>query len=706
MSTMERPWAARRKGRSLALTGVTAVALLGGLTIGAHSAGATVTGTRIQICKAGQVSGSASFSLNNSATPIAVQVGHCVSVGTTAGANTVRELPDPTGATVLSAINIRPVTAGTGNIATRTATVNVPEGGSPVTQFINSPATSVLKVCKVAGDPALLGHQFSFTETAGGSTVGPTSVTAGSPGDLVHECTDVSTYQVGTKVNIAELATPGVAVSNIQVLGGSAGNVNLAAGTVTATVGSGVTDVVYTNVPVVVQPPGYIEVCKSAADSFVPSGPWTFTLNQGNWNDTEHVLTGQCTGPITVPAGQVSVQESVSSPSYVSSITAIPAGNLLGSNLANGQATFAVASGADTTAVFTNSTQMGYVKVCKTLRSGSDSLTGMPFTFNVNDVAGTQTVTVIASPPGQTACVPDFTALPVGSVATITEQSVPNVALVGVSVVPASADAGSSSATARVTVGTSMNSAIFTNAALGWMEVCKNAADASTAGHSFNFSVNGGLQFPVMTGQCSQPMQVPVGTASVQEFLPNSNYQLANVSTVSVTDPTGSRLLSGSMSNPAIVAVPYGGVGNETIVTFTNSVVQSAFKICSQQTSPDANLLGRTFPYAYSYTVNGTTTTGSVSLTLVDPTGSNPTGYTCSGIIGLIPVVNQDGSSVNVSVTSQPPNAVSVNITGAQYQGNGSVVSAPPLPTGFPATLVFALGSGMNVTTWTNGATH
>ncbi len=702
MSTSERPVAATKRGRRSLLAGVIGLALLGGMTMtaGVHPAGAVVVGTKIEICKGGQVSGSFLFSVNNSPTPISVAVGTCKGVSVAPGRNTVRELPDLSGLTMLSKITVNPSTAGSGDIASRTATVTVPTGGNVAVRFVNASNSGALKVCKVAGNGVPVGQSFTFTESAGGSTVGPFAVAAGATSGA--SCSYLTDYQVGTNVNIAETATPGIAATSIVVSGPGSmrSHLNLSAGTVTATVGSGVTEVDYTNSVVVNQPPGYIEVCKNAGDSYVAPGPWTFTLTQGTWTNTQSVLAGQCSGDVAVHPGQVNVAETFSAPNYVSSIAAIPSGNLLGSNLANGTATFAVASGATTTAVFTNDVQTGYVKVCKALAPGSGALTGTPFNFNVSDAAGTQVITVIASAPGQTACSPDYSALPIGSVATVTEQSVPNVALVGVSVVPASADAGSTSTTAAVTVGPSINSANFTNEALGWVEVCKNAADASTAGQTFNFSVNGGSAIPVMTGQCSQPIQVPAGTATVNEIQANPNYYLANVSTVSVTDPTGSRLLSGSTTNPATVAVPFGGVGNETIATFTNAVNQGAFKICTAQTSPDANLQGSSFPYSYTYTVNGATTTGSVNLTVP------LTGSTCSNIIGSIPVVNANGTPVTVSVTAGVPSAISVNLTGVQYQGSGSVISAPSLPSTFPATMSFSLGMGMNVTTWTNGATH
>ncbi len=359
-----------------------------------------------------------------------------------------------------------------------------------------------------------------------------------------------------------------------------------------------------------------------------------------------------------------------------------------------------MSAGNTTTGFYTNDTQMGYVKVCKTLTAQSGALVGTNFNFNVSDAAGTQVVTVTAPPVGQTYCSPDYSALPLGSVATVTEQSVANVAVVGTSVTPSTADAGSTIGTARVTVGNGINSALFTNAALGWVEVCKQG-DASVGTSSFNFSVNGGAQFPVQSGQCSQAFQVPAGTATVQEFNSNPNFYLANVSTVGVTDPTGSRLLSGWNTNPATVLVPFGGVGNETVVTFTNATNQAQFKVCTAQTSPDAALAGDAFPYTWSYTVNGVTTTGSANL-VVPLTGS-----LCSNVSALIPLVNTGGAPVVVTVTAGAPSGITaVDLANFALAGVGSVLSGPATPTPFPATYTFSVGAGMNVATFTNGATH
>jgi hypothetical protein len=714
MAIEERPRAATKRGRRSLLAGVVAVALLGGLTtvgIQATASAATITGPKIEICKGGPVSGTYQFSVDQQTT-VSVAVGTCKGVGVTTGTHTVTELVDTSGLTSLSKIQITPSTAGTGNVGTRTATVNVTETTNPLVRFVNEPNSSLLKICKVAGDPAINGKSFTFEETAGGSTIITSGVIAAPAGQ--ESCSDVTTYQTGTKVSVAELLDGTTDVSNISATGGTLSGTSLTAGTTTVTLTGAVTQVIYTDVPHVIRPPGYLEVCKNAGDSFVAAGPWTFWIKTPTGGPAIlvdpsgnpigpvgpiQVLAGQCSGDIPVAAGQYTVQESFSAPDYVSSIAAFPPTALLGSNAANGSGTFSVSSQVATTAIFTNDVQVGFVKVCKTLTATSGALQGTAFNFNVSDTAGTQVVTVIAAPPGQTACSPDYTGLPIGSVATVTEQSQPNVRIAGVQVIPPSADGGSTSTTAKVIVGPAINSATFTNQAQGWVEVCKNAGDASAAGQIFNFSVNGGAPIPVMTGQCSQPIQVDAGTATVQEILTNPNYQITNITTVSVTDPTGSRLLSGQ-NNPATVTVPFGGVANETIVTFTNSTVQGAFKICTAQTSPDANLAGDMFTYMYSYTVNGVTTTGSVTLT-VPLNGSN-----CSGIIATLPVINANGTPVQVSVTAEPPALTGVALFGFLYQGAGSVINTPTLPATFPVTVTIDLGAGMNVDTFTNGATH
>ncbi len=180
--------------------------------------------------------------------------------------------------------------------------------------------------------------------------------------------------------------------------------------------------------------------------------------------------------------------------------------------------------------------------------------------------------------------------------------------MTNVAIFPAANNAGSANGTAVFTVPTdgSVASATFTNDPLGYIEVCKNFYETPfwdsvsyNGNNSAQFSVNGGPSFWVAGGACSAPIEVPAGTATVSEVI-GSSFFLWNVSTLSATDVFGTRLLSGATVNPASVVVPYGGVGNETVVTFTNVVDPTQFKICKQETSADANLSGGTFYFGYS----------------------------------------------------------------------------------------------------------
>lgn len=482
---------------------------------------------------------------------------------------------------------------------------------------------------------------------------------------------------------------------------------SLVAGVVGAAVLSGMTFGVSTvagAATAVTAKTGGIEVCKYAGDTQV-HGTFNYQLTATNFSATLNVPVGSCSGDIPAPVGPVTVTETAQAPYYTAAITASPALSLVSVNLPAGSGVFKVVGGQNTTANFWNKTHDGSVKVCKTLTATSGALVGMPFSFNVVDsaVPGSVNVSANATAYGaQQICTPVGRGYPLGSTVRITEVGQANVQLVGTSISPTSQNAGSTSTVAVLKVGPvtgSVTAAVFTNQALGWVEVCKNAADASTGNQSFPFTVNGGSVFTVHAGQCSQPFQVPAGTASINEIQANPNFYLANVSTQGVTDPTGSRLLSGPTQDPASVTVVFGGVGNETIATFTDAVRMGDFKICTAQTSPDANLQGQLFTYNYTYTVNGVTSSGSVILT------APLTGATCSGLYGPLPVVNADGSAVTVSVTAVATADPSVNLQGVLYQGNGSVISSPTLPSALPATLDFSNGAGMNVATFTDGRT-
>jgi len=534
-----------------------------------------------------------------------------------------------------------------------------------------------LKVCKsaAANSPSLVGDQFSFTENGGPAF----SVAAGTV--AAPNCSAVKKFKLGTTVDVAELATPGTFVSGITVSDGRGTNVNTAAGTVTATIGAGVTVVTYTNQVNPIQQTGYIEVCKSTYDPFV-SGSFDFTIVDAlGVTYQQSVLVGQCTSPIPVNVGNATVTETAVFPTYVDEIDVFPSGRTVSSNLSNRTVTVKVVQGdssTETAVNFDNATLRGNFKVCKTITASSSALAGKPFYFDVVDAYGPHTDTVYAGAAGTTACIIDFDSVPLGSPVSITEESTPNVVNTAVSVSPASNDAGSFVPTANLKIGTGITTATFTNQAYGTVEVCKALGDPSTATQSFQFSVNGGAPFWVHAGQCSLPIAVPAGTATVSEA-GKANFHLVSVT---ATGPTGdNRLVSGT--NPVTVSTPFGGVENETVVTFTNAVNTGQFKIC--KVSSESTLQGVTFNFTYSYTVNGTLITGSAALVP----------GTCSALSAPIPVVDPNGAPIAINVTEAATPTVSVSNIAVQ---NGTLTAQNTAD----GTATFNTNQSFSTITYTN----
>jgi hypothetical protein len=633
----------------------------------------------IEICKsaANGMSGKAFHFKLNGGSPITVAGGGCSGpMSIAAGTVTVVETATP--GLQVKGINANHLVSK--DLAHGTVVVTVKAGSTEATEtlvtYTNQATPAIgLKVCKQTPAPTLVGDQFSFTENGGPAF----SVAAGNVG--APNCGPVTKFALGTTVDVAELATAGTHVTGITVSDGRGSNVNIASGTVTATIGAGVTVVTYTNDVNKIEQHGYIEVCKYAGDQFV-HGSFTFTITDANGLVLhESVLVNQCTAPLQVAAGNVSVSEAAVFPYFVSGISVFPAGRTVTSNLSNRTITVKVPVGdssTETVVGYTNSTNTGLFKVCKTITSNSSALAGHRFYFSVTDARGTHTDSVVAGAAGTTACIIDADAVPLGSHVSITEQAVTNVSIVGVSVSPAGNDAGSFAPTANLTIGSGITTATFTNAALGTVEVCKDAADASTATQSFQFSVNGGAAFSVAAGQCSLPVAVPAGTATVLE-VGKANFHLVSVS---ATGPTGaSRLVSGT--NPVTVSTPYGGVENETVVTFTNAVNTGQFKICKASSEP--TLQGVLFTFSYTYTVGNTTFASTVQ----------QVPGTCSALIGPIPVVGPNGLPIpiNVGEGATPTVAVSSIVV-----ANGTATATSTAN----GTVTFHLNQGIAQVTFTN----
>ncbi len=474
---------------------------------------------------------------------------------------------------------------------------------------------------------------------------------------------------------------------------------------------------------------GYIEVCKNATSDWV-EGSFPFTITSGTTLiGTYSVAVGSCTGAIAVPAGTVTVTEAAEGQGYsLEEVLAAPSGNLGTVDLTAQTASFIVAPDLETTADFVNTTNLNWIKVCKTLSNNEGNLAGQTFDFNVawtftpaNGAApisesGTVGVLAVAAPGTACTIVDNWEwGIPVGSVVTVTEEpNVPDVMVTGVSIVPSQFNDGSTATSAVLTVppvASGFADANFWNDPMGWVEVCKDFSPSSyDATNSASFSVNGATAISVQGGTCSSPIEVPAGTATVSETV-SSNFYLTNVTTVSASDPLGTRLLTGATANPATVAVPYGNVGTETVVTFTNTVDPTEFKICKQETSADAQLSGSTFYFDWSYTFDGVTTTDSAPVALT--IGSVAPGLVCSGLIEGPPAVDEAGHVIPVAISEEDTSIPGVQTDSIAYQGAGKVaydstdggLDPVVISDGYTAAYCIDPGPGINVVTYTNGRT-
>jgi hypothetical protein len=242
----------------------------------------------------------------------------------------------------------------------------------------------VLKVCKVAGTGVAVGTSFTFT--ANSSTF---SVPAGpAPSGT---CVVGPTFPVGANVAVAETVPVGDTVSSITVVpaGQIVGTPNLATGSVNVTIGSGVTEVTYTDNRI-----GFLEICKRSASRFL-AGSFTFSVNAlGPFV----VPAGSCSPAIEVPAGSVDIHEVPTRGASMVACATIPASQQGPCNLGTQTSTVTVTPGdvsAQTIAFITNLARFGRAIL-------GDTATTVSCAPNPAPVRGAVTCTakVTAVPPG------------------------------------------------------------------------------------------------------------------------------------------------------------------------------------------------------------------------------------------------------------------------------------------------------------------
>jgi len=362
-----------------------------------------------------------------------------------------------------------------------------------------------------------------------------------------------------------------------------------------------------------------------------------------------------------------------------------------------------VASAADTPGT-------GYFEVCKLADNSAGPVTGS-FTFTW--AGGSVTVPVGSCSELQQA--------PAGNL-TITETARGGFAVSAVSANPSgrlvSSDLNARSATIEVVAGDpSMQTVVsFTNKvvppATGFIEICKVAGDNSVTGN-FQFSVNGAQSLvTVAAGSCSTPIEVPAGTATIQEQS-RAGFSLASVSTV-----PADRLVSTNLATrTATVTVVAGSVATQAVVTFTNVTENGQLKICKAADPNSATPVTGSFTFTLSPASNGgsssvTVPVGACSTVQSYPVGANVTvteaangGYTVSSItiagsstIGSSSLANRTATVTIGAGTSD------LTFTNKGPAGSGQIkickVADPTSPSPVMGSFTFTLSpAGTNVIT-------
>jgi hypothetical protein len=244
--------------------------------------------------------------------------------------------------------------AGTATVAVTAAASGAVSGESIVT-FTNNSAQ--LKICKVAGDEALIGQSYTFTAN-GTATF---SVTAGAG---AGHCVLAGRYRAGTSITVVEAPSAGqaVATDGISILPSSRtfvrGGSDFLGQSATVTLGSGETVLTYTNV---LASPGLLKICKAGAGTglatFTVAGPRGTAPGITQGTDTVMVPVGGCAlAPSSYPyAGIQTITETPMAGFMVSGITVADSDRLVAGsvNLAGGSVGAYIGSGV-TVATFTN----------------------------------------------------------------------------------------------------------------------------------------------------------------------------------------------------------------------------------------------------------------------------------------------------------------------------------------------------------------
>ena len=226
-----------------------------------------------------------------------------------------------------------------------------PTATETIATFTNTPATGQLKICKIAGPNVAVDALFQIT--AGVTTY---EVPAG-PASEGGFCVVDGTFPVGSRVTVAEKIPAGGKVSAIKVTSSASGSVtNPAKGTAIVVIGTGFTEIAFTNTTDLVPPTGELKICKIAGPGITVGTNFTITANGKSYSVPAGPASegGYCVLDGTFNVGTVvSVAEAVPASAHVSSISVSSSRGGSTTNTAAGKASVVIGTGF-TEVTFTN----------------------------------------------------------------------------------------------------------------------------------------------------------------------------------------------------------------------------------------------------------------------------------------------------------------------------------------------------------------
>ena len=190
-----------------------------------------------------------------------------------------------------------------------------------------SQSIGTVQVCKVAGSGILTGTNFSFNVAGTAQTIGAGPAPAGACGAPVA-------VPAGNAVVSESIPANTVLTGVTASPSGSLVSSNLAAGTATVTVvGGSQTTVTFTDTSTL----GTVRACKVAGAGILTGTSFSFNVAGTVQNiGAGAAPTGACGTPVSVPAGNVVVTETVPANVVLTGVATSPsAGLLVSSNLAD-----------------------------------------------------------------------------------------------------------------------------------------------------------------------------------------------------------------------------------------------------------------------------------------------------------------------------------------------------------------------------------